>query len=78
MPTASPTIDVTPREEQAIELLTQRLQQRFSTLPPDRIEDTVQVHYRRFDNSRIRDFVPIFVERNAREDLSHLSVAGAS
>lgn len=68
-------LEATPRGELAVEQLTQRLQQRFPTLPPDRVEKPVQVHYHQFDNSRIRDFVPIFVERNAREDLSHASVA---
>jgi hypothetical protein len=66
-------LDPTPREEQAIVLLKQRLHQRFPTVPQDRIDTTVTVQYHRFDNSRIRDYVPIFVERNAREQLAQMA-----
>ena len=63
----------TPREDQAIELLTQRLHRRFPALPQAKVEATVQQHYHHFDDSRIRDYVPIFVERGAREELAGLS-----
>jgi hypothetical protein len=60
----------TPREELAIAQVSERLQRRFPTLPPAEIDLTVERHYHQFDQSRIRDFVPIFVERNVREDLT--------
>jgi hypothetical protein len=66
------TLEPSKREEVAIDQLTERLHQRFPALPAERIDLTVQVHYHQFDGSSIRDFVPIFVERNAVEDLSLL------
>lgn len=65
--------EVTPREQVAIVQVAQRLHERFPTVPEDQIEATVRVQYHRFDDSRIRDFVPIFVERNARADLIALA-----
>jgi hypothetical protein len=66
------TLEPSKREEVAMGQLTERLHRRFPALPTDRIDSTVQVYYHQFDGSPIRDFVPIFVERNAIADLSHL------
>lgn len=63
----------TPREDQAIELLTERLHQRFPAVSQAKVEATVQEHYHHFDGSRIRDYVPIFVEREAIEALAGLA-----
>jgi hypothetical protein len=65
-------VEPSRREEVAIVQVAQRLRERFPSVPQDQIEATVRVQYHRFDGSRIRDFVPIFVERNAREDLLSL------
>ena len=59
----------TEREVAAIRHVTQRLHERFPHVPATTVEATVALQYHRFDNSRIRDYVPIFVERNAREEL---------
>jgi hypothetical protein len=59
----------TEREVAAIRQVTQRLHERFPQVPATTVEATVALQYHRFDNSRIRDYVPIFVERNAREEL---------
>jgi hypothetical protein len=66
------TIDITHlgREAAALSLATQRLQETFPQLPPEQVRDAVQAQYHRFDGSKIRDFVPIFVERNTREELA--------
>ena len=64
--------DRSHREELALLQVAQRLHERFPSVPQELIEETVQVQYHQFDGSRIRDFVPIFVERNAREDLLKL------
>ena len=64
MPTSS------PREDLAIVQVAQRLHERFPAVPEARIQWTVQQQYHQFDNSRIRDFVPIFLERRAREALA--------
>ena len=68
--TAEPAIN--EREQRARILLVQRLHRGFPSVPLEQIEAMVQVQYRRFDHSRIRDFVPIFVERGAREQLAAL------
>lgn len=57
------------RETHALDQVVLRLHERFPRLSVDQVTEVVQEHYRRFDDSAIRDFVPIFVERNAREDL---------
>ena len=62
-------VEPSRREEVAIVQVAQRLHERFPSVPEDQIEATVQVHHHRFDGSPIRDFVPIFVERNASQEL---------
>jgi hypothetical protein len=64
------TVTTTPREDAAIMLVAQRLHERFPGVPEAKVAATVQQHYHRFDDSRIRDYVPIFVERGAREELA--------
>jgi hypothetical protein len=59
----------TDREVAALRQVTQRLHERFPQVPATTVEATVALQFHRFDDSRIRDFVPIFVERNAREEL---------
>jgi hypothetical protein len=63
-------LSTSPREDLAIVQVAQRLHERFPAVPEARIEATVQQQYHQFDDSRIRDFVPIFVERRAREELA--------
>ena len=72
---AQSTIDVThlEREAAALRQVTHRLQEMFPQLPTDQVGGAVQEQYHRFDGSKIRDFVPIFVERNARADLLSLT-----
>jgi hypothetical protein len=71
MATDAMAVDLAPtdREVAALRQVTQRLHERFPQVPATTVEATVALQYHRFDDSRIRDFVPIFVERNAREEL---------
>lgn len=57
------------RESDAMRQIVGRLRRQFPELPPERIDDAVYGHYNEFDGHPIRDFVPIFVERDARRDL---------
>jgi len=57
------------REAAALAQTTQRLRSRFPILEPGEIESVVQLHYESFDGSKIRDFVPILVERAAADEL---------
>jgi hypothetical protein len=52
----------------------QRLAKKYADLPPDHIAAVVQAAYSRFRSSRVRDFIPLLVERRADEELEELSV----
>ena len=52
----------------------ERLAGRYPTLPPDTINDVVRDLHARFDGAPIREFVPLFVERQAHTALTELSV----
>jgi hypothetical protein len=69
------TTEPSTRELVAIAQVAQRLRARFTTVPEAQIEQKVHAEYHRFDGSPIRDFVPIFVERNARAELLALPFA---
>lgn len=57
-------------EHIAIEQLVTRLTEAFAPAVPDQqINDTVARIHRRFDGSKIRDFVPLLVENAARKEL---------
>ncbi len=57
---------MTPTEElRSIELLTARLENRFPDLPSGTVRAAVDSACREFDGARIRDFVPVLVEREA-------------
>lgn len=50
--------------------LEERLTGTYADLPPDRISAAVQAALARFEQSPIRDFVPLLVERRARAELA--------
>jgi hypothetical protein len=56
-------------EEAAIRLVVARLAQQFPELSAEEIDRAVHGQYDRFDNSPIRDFVPVLVERASRRQL---------
>ncbi|MFC9769645.1 three-helix bundle dimerization domain-containing protein [Rhodococcus jostii] len=57
-------------EQRHLDRMRRRLHPRFPHLPPGLVEDVVAAAHRRFDGCRIRDFVPILVERIARDVLA--------
>lgn len=57
----------------AIEHLVKRLQQSYPAVPPDRVTQVVHNNHARFDGRPVRDFVPLFVERGSRKQLSQLA-----
>jgi hypothetical protein len=59
----------TNMEQDAISALTSRLQRRFAEVPPKQVTDMVEHFYHDFDDSRIRQFVPLLVEHAARDEL---------
>lgn len=56
-------------EGRALAEVVERLVDRFPDLPEDRIRAVVASTHREFEGHRIRDFVPILVERHARAQL---------
>jgi hypothetical protein len=51
-----------------------RLAKKYAALPHDHVAAVVQHAYARFQSSRVRDFIPLLVERRADEELEELSV----
>ena len=66
--------DVT-RELQAMTQVTDRLTESFADHSPDAVNRTVTSAHHRFDGSPIREFVPVLVERIARDELRHTTPA---
>lgn len=58
------------RELESIERLVARLKDLFSEVDPAIVERAVRGEYAEFDDSAIRDFVPVLVERRARTRLN--------
>jgi hypothetical protein len=57
-------------EEVAISHLVERLRQQFPELTEDEIVRAVHGRYAEYEDSRVRDFVPVLVERAARRELA--------
>jgi hypothetical protein len=62
-------IAVRAQEEAAIARLVERLVERFPELPEEEIVRAVHGHYADYEDSSVRDFVPVLVERGAQRDL---------
>jgi hypothetical protein len=62
----------TIRERHALEQVTDRLSQSFADrCSPAQVGETVHSIHHRFDGRPIREFVPVLVERIARDELRH-------
>jgi hypothetical protein len=61
-------------EQQIIDQLTQRLADAHTTVERAEVAEIVRTHHSRFDGRPIRDFIPLFVERNAKAELNRLGV----
>jgi hypothetical protein len=60
-----------PREERVqIDAVERRLAQKYAELPHDHVAAVVQHVYAGFNESKLRDYVPLLVERRAREELA--------
>jgi len=56
-------------ETQAIDQVIDRLSQRFPTLDRDHIANIVEEEHGQLDEGRVRDFVPVLVEKAAKKRL---------
>lgn len=59
-------------EQQIIDQVAGRLVDTYAEVEPNHVSQIVHQQYARFDGRPIRDFIPLFVERNARAELSKL------
>jgi len=59
------------KEDQAIALLRDRLTKTYDQIPADQVNAVIDQELTRFTAAPIRDFVPLLVERLARNDLRH-------
>ena len=60
-------------ESLQVEQVIERLIARYPSVAAGDIEHTVRTIHKRFDHGRIRDFVPLLVEKAARRDLDNPS-----
>lgn len=61
-------------EQAGISDLVAQLHGRHPGLTRDVVEAVVRAEHSRFDDSPLRDYVPLLVERRAREELALLSL----
>ncbi|MFC4604801.1 three-helix bundle dimerization domain-containing protein [Rhodococcus kronopolitis] len=66
-----------PDELLQVEQVVKRLITRFPSVSPVDIEHTVHSIHGRFANGRVRDYVPLLVEKAARREIAEL-VSGSS
>ena len=59
-------------ENRAITEVVERLAKQFPQVPTDEVEQVVSQSRPEFDDVPIRDFVPLFVERGAKQRLREL------
>jgi hypothetical protein len=72
-------VDGVPQEERApIDAVERRLAQKYADLPHYHVVGVVQHVYARFNRSTVRGYVPLLVERSAREVLARSAAARAA
>ncbi|WP_285114112.1 three-helix bundle dimerization domain-containing protein [Leifsonia sp. fls2-241-R2A-40a] len=61
----------TPDEEDlAVEHAAERLADRYPEVPRERIDELVEKHYEEFDGAPVRDFVPVLIEHDVKQELN--------
>lgn len=61
-----------PSAEQTIADISDRLSQRYPDLPADTIRAVVSAVYAEFSDAKVRDFVEVLVEKQAKKRLKAL------
>jgi hypothetical protein len=68
-----------PQEERVrIDAVERRLAHNYAQLPHDHVAAVIQCVYARFNQSTVRDYVPLLVERGARHELNRAAAALAA
>jgi hypothetical protein len=70
-----PVPDPKAHEEKAIGEVRERLRSRFTDRNPAEVTGVVDKVARRFTTARVREYIPLLVERISRDELSHRGVA---
>lgn len=65
-------------EQRQMAHVVQRLADEFPYVPDHVITETVDAAHRRFDGARIREYVPLFVERYCRSEFAQQPVVEIS
>jgi hypothetical protein len=65
-------VEIRSSEWTAIKQVVDRLKESFPAVAPDTVTLAVHHSHARYDGRRVRDFVPLLVERDARAELSRL------
>jgi hypothetical protein len=60
-----------PDEDARLADVIERLQDRFPHTPHSEIETAVHDAQRTFERAKVRDFVPLLIEREARAHIEH-------
>jgi hypothetical protein len=61
-------------EQTVIDQVVERLSSRYPTIEAGTVSSVVRDVHARYDGRPLRDFVPLFVERNASTELKNLGV----
>ena len=64
-------------EQRMIEQLLERLISTHPSVPQERVAEVVHAIHAQFDDRPLREYVPLFVERSAKRELSQLSSVDA-
>ncbi|MGV0787594.1 hypothetical protein ABQF33_11795 [Mycolicibacterium sp. XJ2] len=59
-------------EQQILDQIADRLAGSYPSVPADAVTSLVREQYARFADRPIRDFIPLFVERQARAELERI------
>lgn len=59
-------------EERALEAVRHRLESKYPATDPSVVQLAVDVSYETLRSARIREFIPVLVEREASDKLAHL------
>lgn len=57
-------------EDIAVEHAAERLAERYPDVPRDRIDQLVEKHHEEFDGAPVRDFVPVLIEHDVKQELN--------
>ncbi len=67
-------IGMPAQERELIDGVQRRLAEKYAALPVDHVAAVVRHAYAQFQSSRVKDFIPLLVQRRADEELELLSV----